>query len=65
MFNTNIQEVGCRQGVNIIVGRSPLGKFYFQEGRSYTGIDNSQGNAEQREFETKDECLKWLKGEMK
>lgn len=42
----------------------PLGLFLVGEaGGTWTGIDNSTGNAWTEEFGTQAECLKWLKGE--
>lgn len=64
-----IQEVGRLQAKNIIMGRSPVGLFWYQDfdGR-FMGIDNSKFRHDQAKdplaeyFETKEECLKWLKG---
>ena len=35
----------------------------LRPGGTWTGIDNSTGNAWTEEFGTQAECLKWLKGE--
>lgn len=44
----------------------PLGLFLVGEaGGTWTGIDNSTGNAWTEEFGTQAECLKWLKERMR
>jgi hypothetical protein len=63
MFDDNIQEVGRRQGWNIITGRSPKGKFYFLDLHDYIAIDNTGHELRKESFKTKEECLNWLKGE--
>lgn len=65
MFNDTIQEAGRQQAKNIIMGRTPVGLFWFREFNGiYIGINNTQGgDALTKEFNTKEECLKWLKGE--
>lgn len=60
-----IQEVGRRQAKNIIMGRSPVGKFYFREfNGTYVGIDNSKGGDPiTKDFVTYESCMEWLVGE--
>ena len=62
MFNTTIREAGRLEAKNIIANKKPFGKYWiFDVATSvYIGIDNSKGEAWTEEFDTKDECLKWL-----
>lgn len=61
--NDGIQRV-CQEYANQVIDtRVPTGKFYtFAEG-IYTGIDNESGEAWTEEFESYEECMKWLMGE--
>jgi len=64
MINDTIQEIGRAQAKSIIAKRYPYGKFWVLDvTSSYIGIDNSNGNAWTEEFDTSDECIKWLEGE--
>jgi DNA uptake protein ComE-like DNA-binding protein len=62
MFNETIQEVGRKQAKNIILKRSPYGKFWVFDDATgkYIGIDNSTGEAYNEEFDTKEDAIKWL-----
>ena len=42
---------------------TPTGKFYYQDGELWVGIDNSTGDAWTQSFFSKKECIKWLKGD--
>ena len=50
------------EAMAIIDSFAPLGCFYLQASNgTYTGIDNRTGNAWVEEFQSKEECLEWLK----
>ena len=38
----------------------PEGLFYHKDGSNWVGIDNSSGDANVEEFDTKEACLFWL-----
>lgn len=59
------KEITQAKALDIIETRKPCGLFFLKEGEGYTGIDNQTGDAWTEEFQTKNECLKWLKGEEK
>ena len=42
---------------------TPTGKFYYQDGELWVGIDNSTGHAWTEEFDSVDQCKRWLMGE--
>jgi len=44
----------------IIDTRKPLGLFYALEDGTYTGVDNSDGNAWTEAFPTLRRCKRWL-----
>ena len=47
----------------IIALRGRKGLFWTIENGRYIGIDNRDGNAWTEEFDTRDECEKWLRRE--
>lgn len=55
------REINKRTAYRIIDTRLPHGLFFLKEGTGYTGIDNLTGEAWTEEFQTKEDCLKWLK----
>lgn len=63
----NIKKVTEEEAIEIIDTREPIGLFYQIEndinGTFFVGIDNSSGDANVEEFETKEECFAWLKQE--
>lgn len=52
------------QAYQIIDQRKPIGMFYLEDGSGdqmwYTGIDNLSGDAWTEDFETRNECMRWL-----
>lgn len=58
-----IEEITAERAEEIIEKYEPEGLFFFTENGKYIGIDNSTGDAWTEEFETLEECEKWLKGE--
>lgn len=44
----------------IIENRNYRGLFYFKDGDSFIGIDNSAGEAFTEDFKTEKDCLNWL-----
>jgi len=54
-----VTSVSEYEALKIIAGRGPRGRFYtIAKNGKYVGIDNATGE----EFDTKGECLRWLKG---
>lgn len=61
--NDGIQRV-CQEFANqVIETRKPIGYFYTFANGIYTGIDNGIGDALTEDFNSYDECIKWLKHE--
>lgn len=61
--NDGIQRV-CHEYANQVIDtRVPTGKFYTLAEGIYTGIDNESGEAWTADFESYEECMKWLRGE--
>lgn len=61
--NGGIQRV-CQEFANqIIETRQPVGYFYMFAAGIYTGIDNGTGDAWTEDFNSYEECMKWLKHE--
>lgn len=61
--NDGIQRVCQEYARQIIETREPLGKFYTFENGIYTGISNETGDAWTEDFNSREECMKWLRGE--
>lgn len=59
-----IRQITQEEAFKIIETREPIGIFYEvdRDGDVFVGIDNSTGEAWVEEFETKEECLDWLRG---
>lgn len=57
------EEISALQAYTIVATRKPIGLYYFQEGNSWTAIDNTTGDAWTETFDTKEDCLAWLTGE--
>jgi hypothetical protein len=55
-----IKKITTEQALSVIETREPLGLFYVLENGTYTGIDNSSGNAWTEEFKGLRECRRWL-----
>lgn len=62
MYN-EIKEVTREEADRIINNRNPLGLFRCIDNSKYIGIDNTTGDAWVEEFNTLDDCIKWLKNE--
>ena len=61
--NGGIQRV-CREFANhVIETGKPIGHFYVFADGIYTGIDNCTGDALNKDFNSYEECMKWLKHE--
>lgn len=60
-----IKEVTQQEAKKIIDAREPIGLFYEKCERTgrYVGIDNLYGHANVEDFETKEECFRWLNRE--
>ena len=61
--NDGIQRVCQEYARQIIETREPRGYFYTFENGIYTGISNETGDAWTRDFDSREECMKWLRGE--
>lgn len=59
--NDNIRKVVEGYAKTIIEKKEPKGLFWYFDERVYVGIDNLEGNAIAKEFETKEECFAWLR----
>lgn len=55
-----ILRISPKAAHKIIDDRQLSGRFYTKEGKTYIGIDNSDGNAWTEEFKSRRKCLKWL-----
>lgn len=58
-----IKEITPEEAIEIIDKREPIGLFYFKEDGVYLGIDNNTGDSWMEQFNTKEECIAWLKEE--
>lgn len=59
-----IKQINGLQSSEIIETRKPKGLFYVVEpDNSFTGIDNSTGDAWTENFEAEEECMSWLRRE--
>lgn len=61
--NDGIQKVSTEFAKTVIDTREPRGLFWHTDGEKFIGIDNSTGDAWTEEFDTKEECFAWLRGE--
>lgn len=59
---TTFQDITVEELIEVINTREPLGKFWTKENGAYVGIDNTEGEAYVEEFNTLEECFKWLNG---
>jgi hypothetical protein len=58
-----IKTITGKEGLEIIEKRKPLGSFIIEEENgTFTGIDNSTGDAWTEEFKKKINCIDWLNG---
>lgn len=55
--------MGSARIVAFAVKYEPRGLFYLRDGEKVVGIDNSTGRAWTEEFDTVEQCKRWLKGE--
>lgn len=61
--NDGIQKVSPEFAEAVIETREPKGLFWHFAGGRYVGIDNTDGEAWTEDFETKEECFAWLRGD--
>jgi len=63
---SEIKEVDSKTAEDIIEIREQLGQFYYIDTKDnvYVGIDNSDGEAWTEDFDSLEDCIKWLKGEV-
>lgn len=61
--NDGIQRVCQDFAKQVIETRKPIGYFYTFADGIYTGIDNGTGDALTEDFNSYEECMKWLKHE--
>ena len=61
--NDGIQRVCQEYARQIIETREPRGYFYTVENGLYPGIDNGIGDAWSEDFDSREECMKWLRRE--
>lgn len=62
--NDGIQKVSPEFAMQIINNREPAGLFWYFCNGKYIGVDNynSEAEAYTEKFDTKEECLDWLRG---
>lgn len=58
-----IKEITREEAHEIIDKYEPKGLFYLKENGVHVGIDNTTGDSWTEEFNTKEECIAWLKQE--
>lgn len=58
-----IQIITKKQFENIIDTREPAGSFLLLNKNSFTGVDNTTGDAWVEDFKDLQNCLRWLHGE--
>lgn len=61
--NDGIQKVSLEFAETVIETKEPRGLFWYSSRDRYVGIDNEKGEALERDFDTKEECFSWLKGD--
>lgn len=57
------REVTSEEATDILLNQSEEGLFYLLDGEEYVGIICKDGSSESKDFPSRVECLKWLKGE--
>lgn len=60
-----ITEVSQERACEIIQNAqaAPEELFWLKDGEAYVGIDNTTHDAWTEEFDTKEDCFAWLRGE--
>lgn len=51
------------EAIHIIQAKRPRGLFVARDGKTFIGIDNTTGSVTTKDFESFDDCVKWLKGD--
>jgi hypothetical protein len=59
----DLQEITQEEATRIIETREPIGQFFLRDNSLYIGIDNQTEDAWTEEFNTREECFRWLYGE--
>ena len=60
-----VKEVSGKELESIIDRREPTGRFYCREGRTWTAVDNSTGDAWTEDFLSESSARSWLVGAIK
>lgn len=58
-----IEFVSYGEAISIVENKNPHGLFIAREGDRLVGIDNSTGKAWTNDFDSFEECVKWLRKE--
>jgi uncharacterized protein YuzE len=58
-----IVKITSEEAKQIIDTREREGLFYLHEEGKVIGIDNTTGDAWTEEFDTEEQCFRWLRGE--
>lgn len=58
-----IKQITSKEALKIIDTREPIGLFIVENKSSFTGIDNTNGDAWTEDFECRQKCVDWLNGE--
>lgn len=62
--NDGIRKVSPEYAKQIVESREQRGLFWCFDDEKYIGIDNTTGEAYCEEFDDKNECFKYLRGEL-
>ncbi len=58
-----ITKINQFEAERVITSRKPIGKFLVTQDGCFTGIDNSTGDAWTEDFNDRDGCIGWLRGD--
>ena len=62
--NDGIRKVSPDYAEKLIKDVSPKGLFWYETEDGYVGVDTEAENTVVKEFEDKEDCMKWLRGEV-
>lgn len=62
--NDGIRKISPDYASKLIETSSLQGRFWYESNNGYTGIDTVDGTAIVEEFVDKEDCMKWLRGEV-
>ena len=62
--NDGIRKVSPKYADKLIETGAPNGRFWYFAGGQYVGIDTADGTAIVEDFSNKEDCFKWLRGDV-